>query len=160
MTAVDQKGELVEIPIEAPSAKKVELSYASDDSFVLKQVIERAKGGQQVLWIENTVNEAQKLHERLSEALSGTTVELGIIHSRFTVADREVNEHRWIDVLGKNRPPGRNAEEFWSGRKFWSSHWILMRIFGYAFVSDRYASAENGSSLASCRNRASRWCLL
>lgn len=101
LTAVDQKGELAEIPIEAPSAKKVELSYASDDSIVLKQVIERAKGGQQVLWIENTVNEAQKLHERLSEALSGTTVELGIIHSRFTVADREVNEHRWIDVLGK-----------------------------------------------------------
>lgn len=100
LTAVDHNSQLEEISIEPPSAKKVELSYASDDSIVLKQVIERAKGGQQVLWIENTVHEAQKLHERLSKALSGTAVEFGIIHSRFTVADREVNERRWIDVLG------------------------------------------------------------
>ena len=91
-----------EFSIEPPSAKSVTLSYSRDDKLTLRTAVEKVLEGQQVLWIENTVQQAQDIYEAFASLLGPhANIELGIIHSRFTAADRETNEGRWIGILGK-----------------------------------------------------------
>ena len=67
----------------------------------LEEALLRAEGGQQVLWIENTVAEAQKLFRKVSARASGMDIETGLLHSRFTPADRQRNESRWTGLYGR-----------------------------------------------------------
>lgn len=67
-----------------------ELAYA--------EAVRRASEGMQVLWIENTVKAAQKVHEKLR----GSGVQAGLLHSRFRAMDREENEKAWTALYGKN----------------------------------------------------------
>ena len=104
VTAVSGSEESVqELAIEPPPEKSVSLSYSFDDVSTLRTAVEKTRQGQQVLWIENTVHEAQDRYEAFAAMLEQTAnVEVGIIHSRFTAADREDNESRWIETLGKH----------------------------------------------------------
>ena len=54
----------------------------------LEEALLRSEGGQQILWIENTVAEAQAIYKGLAARASGMDVEVGLLHSRFTPADR------------------------------------------------------------------------
>jgi CRISPR/Cas system-associated endonuclease/helicase Cas3 len=56
--------------------------------------------GAVVLWIENTVREAQSTFDYFNLKLKGK--EIGLLHSRFTVKDRSDLEKYWINKLGKN----------------------------------------------------------
>ncbi|NTW50031.1 MAG: CRISPR-associated helicase/endonuclease Cas3, partial [Chlorobiales bacterium] len=60
----------------------------------------RADSGQQVLWIENTVSEAQEMFKLLAARSDGTAIECGLLHSRFTHADRETIEKIWVTLYG------------------------------------------------------------
>jgi CRISPR-associated endonuclease/helicase Cas3 len=67
----------------------------------IEEVLRRAEEGQQVLWIENTVNDAQDLYRKLAARAGGIGVECGLLHSRYTRADRAANEDTWVTYFGK-----------------------------------------------------------
>ena len=64
--------------------------------------LKRAETGQQVLWIENTVAEAQEIFCLLSSRAQQYGIETGLIHSRFLVADRQKKEDYWVNLYGKD----------------------------------------------------------
>jgi CRISPR-associated endonuclease/helicase Cas3 len=46
------------------------------------------------------VDEAQSLYEKLADRAAKCGVETGLLHSRFTQADREANEGKWVKLYG------------------------------------------------------------
>lgn len=71
--------------------------FISSRMSALKDVVERVKSGQLVLWIENTVNESRDVYEYFR-----SKVDCGLLNSRFTNKDRELQETKWINRFGKN----------------------------------------------------------
>lgn len=105
VTAIDsQSDRFVEVPGTNENASKQERTVAlhSDKTQdeALEEALLRAEGGQQILWIENTVAEAQAIYKELAARASGMDVEVGLLHSRFTPADRERNESLWTSLYG------------------------------------------------------------
>lgn len=94
--------ELKEFPVEPLENKNVEIRCCQLEAEAIEEVLERAEQGQQVLWIENTVAEAQAKFSELSERANGTNVETGLLHSRFLKIDREEKENYWVDLYGKD----------------------------------------------------------
>ena len=68
----------------------------------IEEALRRAEEGQQVLWIENTVKEAQDIYKKLAGRASGIGVAYGLLHSRFSKTDRAVNEKIWVKYFGKD----------------------------------------------------------
>lgn len=71
----------------------------------LSELIDRAEAGQQVLWIRNTVIEAQAAFRAVSGSIKEGTVRVAILHSRFPFAQRHKAEAVWLRRLG---PQARN----------------------------------------------------
>lgn len=73
----------------------VRLLHATEDA-ALEEALLRAEAGERVLWIENTVAEAQERFRLLAgRAAAMPGMLTGLLHSRFTPADRRRNEERW-----------------------------------------------------------------
>lgn len=82
----------------------LEHNHAEDDAFAA--AVAKARSGMQVLWIENSVAAAQRIYRRCaSEGIS-----VGLLHSRFRVADRESNEQHWTDIFGKKGKTTRASQ--------------------------------------------------
>lgn len=81
--------------------KRVEISFKTFDECRMKS-LERAATGQQVLWIENTVKDAQNTFKEIAYLAKEQGIECGLIHSRFTSCDRDKKESYWVELLGKN----------------------------------------------------------
>lgn len=80
----------------------VQVSVTNDTDKTLETVLEKAENGEQVLWIENTVSEAQEIYKVIGSRTSGMKIECGLIHSRFTKKYRNENESYWVSLYGKN----------------------------------------------------------
>lgn len=78
----------------------VKIRHTGDESAAMREALEHALRGEQVLWIENTVFGAQNIYRQLSCAPQ--KIEVGLIHSRFPAFLRRERESRWVDLLGKN----------------------------------------------------------
>jgi CRISPR-associated endonuclease/helicase Cas3 len=78
------------------------------DSEAIKEALERAEQGQQVLWIENTVAEAQAIFGKLAGC--DIDIEVGLLHSRFLKTDRADNENYWVKLYGKDNAIERQAK--------------------------------------------------
>jgi len=63
-----------------------------------------------VLWIENTVAEAQERYLDLAARASELGIACGLLHSRFIVDDRQTIETRWVSLFGKPGWPRRAAQ--------------------------------------------------
>ena len=61
-----------------------------------------AKQGARVLWVCNTVNNAQEIFRKLKQQDNG--FEVGLLHSRFPQFLRIRQEEHWMERLGKNGP--------------------------------------------------------
>jgi CRISPR-associated endonuclease/helicase Cas3 len=70
------------------------------DSEAIEEALKRAEQGQQVLWIENTVAEAQAIFGKLAGC--DIDIEVGLLHSRFLKTDRADNESYWVKLYGKD----------------------------------------------------------
>ena len=70
---------------------------------VIDTLIARAEAGQHVLWIRNTVVEAQQAFRAVAGSIREGSVPVGLLHSRFPFRRREELEDEWLDRLGKNR---------------------------------------------------------
>lgn len=99
---------LHEIPIAVSEQKQIAISIQSDTEVALEEALIRAEQGQQVLWIENTVAEAQEIFLKLSVQASNLGIESGLLHSRFTQTHRQDNEQKWVTLFGKEGWGNRN----------------------------------------------------
>ncbi len=91
----------VELPVTAQTDHLVTIRLQAEDRPVMEEALRRAEEGQQVLWIENTVQEAQERYAVLAARAAGMEIECGLLHSRFTAADRQRNEDHWVGLYGK-----------------------------------------------------------
>lgn len=72
----------------------------------IAELIERAEAGQQVLWIRNTVIEAQHSYKAIRSSIREGAVRIGLLHSRFPHQRRAELENEWLERLAKDRPQG------------------------------------------------------
>lgn len=88
-------------PAEKLQEKEINIDLKKEkDCF--EEALLRASSGQQVLWIENTVHDAQKSFKKIAFRAIEQNIECGLIHSRFISKDRSEKESYWVDLLGKN----------------------------------------------------------
>ena len=73
------------------------------DAETISELTRRAEAGQHVLWIRNTVVEAQQAYRAVASAICPDTVCVGLLHSRFPFARRHELEKHWLERLGPNR---------------------------------------------------------
>lgn len=94
--------EVKELPITAPATQHVALHLTSMDSQPAREeALSRAEQGQQVLWIENSVAEAQQRYFDLAARCHELSIGCGLLHSRFTPHGRKNNEEKWVNLFGK-----------------------------------------------------------
>ncbi|SEI65386.1 CRISPR-associated endonuclease/helicase Cas3 [Allopseudospirillum japonicum] len=102
ITAVDASGNPpIELAVYQPDTAPVSVQLVSDDQQALEEALARAEQGQQVLWIENTVAEAQQRYLDLASRAYALGCDISLLHSRFIPADRQRNETRWVNAFGQ-----------------------------------------------------------
>ena len=67
------------------------------------ELITRAEAGQHVLWIRNTVVEAQDAFRAVSGSICEGPTRIGLLHSRFPFQRRAELEGEWLERLGRDR---------------------------------------------------------
>jgi len=101
ITAQPNTGELAEVSAGLISDVSVAIAH-QPETIAIEEVLHRAAEGQQVLWIENNVNEAQALYKKLAARAHDMGVTCGLLHSRFTKTNRATNENTWVTFFGKD----------------------------------------------------------
>ncbi len=101
ITAQPNVGELAEIEVAVIPDVTLTIAHETEAN-AIDEALRRAQTGQQVLWIENTVQEAQERYQLLSAHAHECGVACGLLHSRFTKADRATNEDHWVTCFGKS----------------------------------------------------------
>ncbi|MBI9094966.1 MAG: CRISPR-associated helicase Cas3' [Sphaerochaeta sp.] len=94
------------IPLETyttPSSTQriVHVDRCSNDAEVACIVREKALCGEQILWIENTVSDAQKSFQTFAAWGKQNEIEVGLLHSRFPAYVRATLEANWVSLYGK-----------------------------------------------------------
>ena len=89
----------IKLPIVKESKINIILSEKTQD--IIDMALDAAYAGQQVLWIENTVSEAQEIYKVIASR-SDSHIEIGLIHSKFTQSSRNKNESYWVNILSKD----------------------------------------------------------
>lgn len=77
--------------------------FLSSRMKVINECLNRISKGEMILWIENTVGDAQQVFKRFESELGD---KCGLLHSRFTNGDRKLNENKWVTKYGKNGTRG------------------------------------------------------
>lgn len=92
------------IPI--PPENKTVSILRCNSHVAFQRAIEVYQMGGLVLWIENTVSEAQS---RYGAFVNNGIERVGLLHSRYTPIDRNINETYWINIFkkGGDRSVGR-----------------------------------------------------
>ncbi|MFA5630516.1 MAG: CRISPR-associated helicase Cas3' [Porticoccaceae bacterium] len=99
---------VTEVALPAGGSETVEVRLLGDDRAAIESALVRAEQGQQILWIENTVAEAQQRYLDLAARAHELDVACGLLHSRFTAEDRQTIEDYWVSQFGK---PGWKERE-------------------------------------------------
>ncbi|HSV55891.1 MAG TPA: CRISPR-associated helicase Cas3', partial [Magnetospirillaceae bacterium] len=100
VAARPREGVMRMLAAEPQADVEVALRFAADDGLAMDEALGRAEDGQQVLWVENTVAEAQERYKTLASRANDCGADCGLLHSRFIKADRQRNERHWIDLYG------------------------------------------------------------
>lgn len=93
----------IEQPIASVRRKDIEIIHCRCDDDAFAEAFERSRKGQQILWIENSVRQAQDAYRHFCR-LAGeqkAEVEIGLLHARFTRGDRRLLEEKWIGLYGR-----------------------------------------------------------
>lgn len=103
ITAVSEEQRTIkEIASVGGTERDVAITIEHDDTEILEKIVEKAAEGQQILWIENTVADAQQIFKKIVAKTNGTNIECGLIHSRFLKTKRAENEGKWTELFGKD----------------------------------------------------------
>lgn len=100
--------QVTEVGVPFNAKQQVLVHLQQDIKSALEEALLRAEQGQQILWIENTVKEAQQIYLELAARAYDLGIECGLLHSRFTLADRQDNEEHWVNLYGKAGHSQRN----------------------------------------------------
>ena len=92
--------EPLEVAPQSTVGKRVAIRSTTETDEAVEEALDRAASGQQVLWIENTVAEAQQVYKILTARSDGMNIECGLLHSRFIHIDREALEETWVTRYG------------------------------------------------------------
>lgn len=92
---------VIEVPVVMAQSQQVTIVLQENDELAVEEVLLRAEQGQQVLWIENTVKEAQERYLLLAARAQNMGVDCGLLHSRYSVTDRQAIEKKWVNLFGK-----------------------------------------------------------
>lgn len=103
-----KEGMLQELETARLEDAKVDVRISANDDEAIEEVLLRAERGEQILWVENTVVEAQKRYCLLAAKASEIGVDCGLLHSRFLKTDRQKNEDKWVGLFGKT---GRDSRQ-------------------------------------------------
>ena len=101
ITSYSSRGEFNQKHAPISSQQTVNIQTLSDMSAVLDEVVKRAQSGEQILWIENSVADAQKIYREILAKYDVSDIELGLIHSRFLPSHRRLLEDHWVSSFGK-----------------------------------------------------------
>jgi CRISPR-associated endonuclease/helicase Cas3 len=93
---------LQSVESEGPRPKAVKMVFLSEDDAVT-QALEKARNGARILWICNTVAQAQQTY-RLLRNLDCGSADMGLLHARFPHYRRIELEEYWMTALGKEGP--------------------------------------------------------
>jgi CRISPR-associated endonuclease/helicase Cas3 len=102
ISALPKSGDFIEQAAPNIANVQVDIQHCQNDSIAIEEALKRAGWAQQVLWVENTVAEAQKIYRLLASRAHSLNIECGLLHSRYLKTDREGNESRWTDLYGKH----------------------------------------------------------
>lgn len=102
--------EIIQKPQPVFSEKNFDLRLLSDCDDVLTEAIERARLGEQILWIENSVADAQKIYKKILAQYDTQGIEIGLIHSRFLPAHRRELENYWVSIYGRKGTQKRHLK--------------------------------------------------
>lgn len=102
MTACPNDGPVCERPLPIPPASEVRVVPCLDDAVALEEALSRALEGQHVLWVENTVAEAQQRFKSLAARARSLGIDCGLLHSRYLQSDRHASEAKWVTLFGKD----------------------------------------------------------
>ncbi|MDO4550013.1 MAG: CRISPR-associated helicase Cas3' [Planctomycetia bacterium] len=86
---------------EPPQSKTVSIVSSRKVEDSIDRALEKAENGECVLWIENTVRDAQNVF-RILRARAEKNIQVGLIHSRFPSFVRSRQEKKWTELYGKN----------------------------------------------------------
>lgn len=81
--------------------KTIQLRF-KPESVLVDAALDRADRGQCVLWIRNTVNDAQETYRRLCGQNRVGGPEIALLHARFPQFRRAQLENDWLERLGKD----------------------------------------------------------
>lgn len=103
-------GEFRQWPVEPEPPRTIQVRFKNEGELA-DACLERAQGGECVLWIRNTVNGAQETYRQLCGRNRVGGPELALLHARFPQFRREELENDWLDRLGKDdaRRPGNGC---------------------------------------------------
>lgn len=111
ITSLPQQAQAVtEVVIPKGESRQVQLTLQENNDLALEEALKRAEQGQQILWIENTVKEAQERYLDLAARANELGVACGLLHSRFTLHDRHNIEEKWVGLFGKAGWPQRQQQ--------------------------------------------------
>jgi CRISPR-associated endonuclease/helicase Cas3 len=98
------------LPFSADYPKEIHVTTTTDSEATIAALcLERAEGGQCVLWIRNTVDDAQATCRLLKNGNRQDGPPVGLLHARFPLWRRQKLEDFWLEALGKDsssRPRG------------------------------------------------------
>ncbi len=92
---------VTEISVPITDSQSLEVLLLEDEQGAVEEALLRAEQGQQVLWIENTVKEAQARYLQLASRANSLGVDCGLLHSRYTFENRQTIEEKWVNLFGK-----------------------------------------------------------
>jgi CRISPR-associated endonuclease/helicase Cas3 len=110
ITAVPRNHDLNELSVPTDGSQMIAVRLLEQNEPAIQEAIERALQGQQVLWIENTVVEAQQRYLDLASRAGELGLACGLLHSRYTADDRKGIEDHWVNLFGKSGWPGRQQQ--------------------------------------------------
>lgn len=91
-----------EITVPVSDTQSLTVQLQQDEKIAVEEALMRAEQGQQVLWIENTVREAQERYLQIASRADSLGLQCGLLHSRYTFDDRQIIENKWVDLFGKS----------------------------------------------------------
>lgn len=99
--AANSADSVAEVAVTEANKDPVTIHLTDNAADLIKLALERAADGEQVLWIENTVKDAQQRYLDLAAQARTNGCDIGLLHSRFTPQDRQHNEEIWVSRFGK-----------------------------------------------------------
>jgi CRISPR-associated endonuclease/helicase Cas3 len=90
--------------------KTVLTKITSAEDSIVALAKEKAVNGEYILWIENTVKEAQAVFKTFASWGASLGIDVGLIHSRYTLSHRNKNEAKWVHLFGKEGRKQTNAQ--------------------------------------------------